>query len=248
MRIGKRLLLHFAVVLYCGLIVITAAADEVDLFTSEFIGFGKHAIVKHDCAFYKINYSGERDIDMVNGAVWIDAAGVIIQGSMYDNTRGDVWLNAGSSIDVCLRISEKDKKRIKKIDLEKSKLKISFSKLVYMNDPSLESYEKLFKSEFKKIGQGRWVSGDYAIFTITYSGEHDIDDISFALKLKDQSGKVLSLTGVKDQTPGFVWLKAGGSKLEGVPLDNRPEARRLMETAPEKAKLVIEVNRLTFME
>lgn len=228
---------------------LAGAADDATLFKSKFKEFGKHPLFKHNCAFYTLVYSGNRDIDIVHVTFWVkDPEGeVVIQGFLADNTRGNVWLKAGSSLDVCLRVNEKKKQRLLEINPAKTHLSLSFSKLVYMNDYSLEENAKLFKAKFKEIGRSRWGNSDYAIFTITYSGERDIDDISLGLSLKNANGKTLSSIAVSDQTPGVVWLKAGASKLEGVPLDNRPEAKLLMETKPEKAILVIEVNKITFM-
>jgi hypothetical protein len=241
-----------ATIFFCGFQFfpsIAAAADDATLFKSKFKEFGKHSLFKNDCAFYTLEYSGDRDIDIVHVAFWVEDPGgeIICQGASIDDTRGDVWLKAGSSLDVCLRVDEKQMQRLLEINPVKTDLRMSFSKLIYMNDYSLEENAKLFKAKFKEIGKTRWVNGDYAFFTITYSGERDIDDISLGLRLKDANGKTLSSIAVSDQTPGHVWLKAGASKIEGVPLDDRPEAKLLMGTKPEKAILVIEVNKITFM-
>ena len=241
-----------ATMLFCGFqffpSLAAAAGDEI-LFKSKFKEFGKHPLFKNDCAFYTLEYSGDRDIDIVHVAFWVQdpGGGIICQGVSIDNTRGDVWLKAGSSLDVCLRVDEKKMQRLLEINPVKTDLRLSFSKLTYMNDYSLEENAKLFKAKFKEIGKSRSVNSDYAIFTITYSGERDIDDISLALSLENANGETLSSIAVSDQTPGVVWLRAGASKLEGVPLDDRPEAKLLMETKPEKAILVIEVRKITFM-
>lgn len=239
--------------LYCGFQFFTSlavAADEATLFKSKFKEFGKHPLFKNDCAFYTLEYSGDRDIDIVHVTFWVQGpeGNIISQGSSFDNTRGDVWLKAGSSLDVCLRVDEKKMQRLLEINPVNTDLSLSFSKLVYVNDHSLEENANLFKATFKEIGKSRWVKGYYAIFTITYSGERDIDDISLTLSLKNENKETLSSIAVSDQTPGVVWLKAGASKLEGIPLEDRPEAKLLMETEPEKAILVIEVRKISFMD
>jgi hypothetical protein len=77
----------------------------------------------------------------------------------------------------------------------------------------------------------------------------DIDDVILYLTLKDGNGESVTSTAITDATPGRVWLKAGQSLEESVPLDGsfHKEAKKLLETRPNDGKLVIEVKQITYM-
>lgn len=102
------------------------------------------------------------------------------------------------------------------------------------------------KAEFKEVRETAF--GTYGIYTITNVGQRDIDDVSLSLYLKDQHGEILSSMAVTDATPGLVWLKAGQSAEQGVPLDRSEAARTLLKTRPGEGTLIIEVKRITFMQ
>jgi hypothetical protein len=101
------------------------------------------------------------------------------------------------------------------------------------------------RAQFKEIRQTSF--GTYGIYKITNIGQHDIDDVILYLSLKDKNGDTLSNIAVTDATPGLVWLKAGESHEEGVPLDGRNEAKVLLETNPDEGNFVIEIKNMTFM-
>ena len=101
-------------------------------------------------------------------------------------------------------------------------------------------------AEFKEIRETSF--GAYGIYTISNVGDQDIDDVVLSLYLKNTDGETLSSTAVTDATPGLVWMKAGASHEEGVPLDRRAAARALLENNPEQGDLVIEVKSISYME
>ena len=88
--------------------------------------------------------------------------------------------------------------------------------------------------------------GEYGVYTLKNVSGKDIDDIAMTLELKDKDGNTMSITGVTDATPGLVWLKAGGTLEEGVPLDGRRGAKELLERRPGESRLVIEVKSIRF--
>src|SRR5688572_1844726 len=83
--------------------------------------------------------------------------------------------------------------------------------------------------------------GEYGVYTLKNVSGKDIDDIVIHLSLKDKDGNTRSNIAVTDATPGLVWLKAGGTLDEGVPLDGRRGAKDLLEKRPGESRLVIEV-------
>jgi hypothetical protein len=83
--------------------------------------------------------------------------------------------------------------------------------------------------------------GEYGVYTLKNVSGKDIDDIAITLTLKDKDGNTLSNTAVSDTTPGLVWLKAGATLEEGVPLDGRRGAKQLLEKRLGESQLVIEV-------
>jgi len=89
-------------------------------------------------------------------------------------------------------------------------------------------------AKFKEIRNTQF--GTYGIFTITNTGQRDIDDINLSLFLKGPGGDTLSGMGVTDSTVGLVWLKVNQSKEEGIPLDRSKEAKFLLENSPDKTK------------
>jgi hypothetical protein len=104
------------------------------------------------------------------------------------------------------------------------------------------------KARFKEIRQTSL--GLYGFYTITNVGARDIDDVILHLHLENKDGDTLSSIAVTDATPGLVWLKAGESIEEGVPLDHaqRRAAKALLETDPHAANLVLDVKHMTFMK
>ena len=118
-------------------------------------------------------------------------------------------------------------------------LALVFLTNLYAEDASL------LKAQFKEIRETSF--GTYGIYTITNVGQRDIDDVILYLYLKDKNGDTLSSMAVTDSTPGLVWLKAGESSEQGVPLDRSKAARVLLETNPDEGNFVIEVKNMTFM-
>lgn len=116
--------------------------------------------------------------------------------------------------------------------------------LVFVPNLRAEDVNPL-RAHFKEIRQTSF--GTYGIYTITNVGQRDIDDVLLYLYLKDKNGDTLSNMAVTDSTPGLVWLKAGESTEEGVPLDRRDAAKVLLETNPDEGNFVIEVKNMTFM-
>ena len=88
--------------------------------------------------------------------------------------------------------------------------------------------------------------GEYGVYTLKNVSGKDIDDIEIILRLQDKSGETLSVTAVSDSTPGVVWLKAGATLKEGVPLDGRRGAQELLEKRLGESRLVIEVKSIKF--
>lgn len=88
--------------------------------------------------------------------------------------------------------------------------------------------------------------GEYGVYTLKNVSGKDIDDIEIVLRLEDKNGETLSLNAVSDSTPGLVWLKAGGTLKEGVPLDGRRGAKELLEKRLAESRLVIEVKSIKF--
>ena len=88
--------------------------------------------------------------------------------------------------------------------------------------------------------------GEYGVYTLKNVSGKDIDDIAINLWLKDKDGNTMSSTAVSDTTPGLLWLKAGGTLEEGVPLDGRRGAKDLLEKRLGESRLVIEVTSIKF--
>jgi len=88
--------------------------------------------------------------------------------------------------------------------------------------------------------------GEYGVYTLKNVSGKDIDDVAITLTLKDKSGNTMSNIAVSDTTPGLVWLKAGGTIEEGVPLDGRRGAKELLEKRLAESQLVIEVQSIKF--
>lgn len=88
--------------------------------------------------------------------------------------------------------------------------------------------------------------GEYGVYTLKNISGKDIDDIAISLMLQDKSGDTMSSIAISDATPGLVWLKAGGTREEGVPLDGRRGAKELLEKRLGESKLVIEVQSITY--
>jgi hypothetical protein len=88
--------------------------------------------------------------------------------------------------------------------------------------------------------------GEYGVYTLKNVSGKDIDDIELELRLEDKNGEALSLNAVSDSTPGIVWLKAGGTLKEGVPLDHRRGAKELLEKRLAESRLVIVVKSIKF--
>lgn len=88
--------------------------------------------------------------------------------------------------------------------------------------------------------------GEYGVYTLKNVSGKDIDDIAISLSLKDKDGNTMSSIAVSDTTPGLVWLKAGGTLEEGVPLDGRRGAKELLEKRRGESQLVIEVTSIRF--
>ncbi|HEU5136430.1 MAG TPA: hypothetical protein VFU13_14870 [Steroidobacteraceae bacterium] len=90
--------------------------------------------------------------------------------------------------------------------------------------------------------------GEYGVYTLKNVSGKDIDDIAMALTLKDKDGNTMSTIAVSDTTPGLVWLKAGGTIQEGVPLDGRRGAKELLEKRIGESQLVIEVQSIKYLK
>jgi hypothetical protein len=88
--------------------------------------------------------------------------------------------------------------------------------------------------------------GEYGVYTLKNVSGKDIDDIAITLTLKDKDGYTMSNIAVSDTTPGLVWLKAGGTLEEGVPLDGRRGAKELLERRLGESQLVIEVKSIKY--
>lgn len=88
--------------------------------------------------------------------------------------------------------------------------------------------------------------GEYGVYTLKNVSSKDIDDIAIILTLEDKNGDMMSTIAVSDTTPGLVWLKAGGTLEEGVPLDGRRGARELLEKRLGESRLVIEVKSIKY--
>jgi hypothetical protein len=88
--------------------------------------------------------------------------------------------------------------------------------------------------------------GEYGVYTLKNVSGKDIDDIAITLTLKDKNGYTMSNIAVSDTTPGLVWLKAGGTLEEGVPLDGRRGAKELLEKRLGESQLVIEVTSIKY--
>jgi hypothetical protein len=88
--------------------------------------------------------------------------------------------------------------------------------------------------------------GEYGVYTLKNVSGKDIDDIAIVLTLEDKNGDMMSTIAVSDTTPGLVWLKAGGTIEEGVPLDGRRGAKELLEKRLGESQLVIEVKSIKY--
>jgi hypothetical protein len=110
--------------------------------------------------------------------------------------------------------------------------------------PATNPLKAVFK-EIKETGMGL-----RGVYTLTNTGKDDIDDVEIWLKLKDKAGETLSSTAVSDSTPGLVWLKAGASLNESVPLDGKMNlaAKTLLEKSPADGTLVIEIRKISYLK
>ena len=88
--------------------------------------------------------------------------------------------------------------------------------------------------------------GEYGVYTLKNVSGKDIDDIVITLTLKDKDGNRVSNIAVSDATPGVIWLKAGASLEEGVPLDGRRGAKELLTTRQSESQLVIDVKSIQY--
>ena len=88
--------------------------------------------------------------------------------------------------------------------------------------------------------------GEYGVYALKNVSGKDIDDVAITLTLKDKSDNTMSNIAVSDTTPGLVWLKAGGTIEEGVPLDGRRGAKELLEKRLAESQVVIEVQSIKY--
>lgn len=110
------------------------------------------------------------------------------------------------------------------------------------------STQDLFSATFSKIRKHHYVNSDYAFFIVTNLSQQDIDDVVLSLALIDSNNEVLTRTAVNVVTPGIIWLHAGESTQLGVPLDSHPDAKALMLSSPESARLEIKIRSITFTD
>ncbi len=76
-----------------------------------------------------------------------------------------------------------------------------------MISATVAAAEHSFETEFKEVRETSL--GVYAIYTITNTGERDIDDVKLGLWLKDKDGNTIGSMGTSEQVPGTAWLVAG---------------------------------------
>lgn len=117
--------------------------------------------------------------------------------------------------------------------------------LALLAAPMAAAADPSFETSFKEVSESSL--GVYAIYSITNTGERDIDDVQLSLWLKDGAGNVIGSMATGEKVPGSLWLAAGATRAVAVSIDRYPQARAILESDPDQAELEVDVQNVTYM-